>query len=93
MGSKVYHDAESATGRSLPRVGSAFVVFLRELQLEFNPQGMLAERMRVGGAGIAGFYAKTGVGHRGRKWKKTQDLRRRSLYVCDWYRRGSLDRQ
>lgn len=33
-----------------------------ELDLEFNPQGTLAERMRVGGAGIAGFYTKTGVG-------------------------------
>jgi len=33
-----------------------------ELELEFNPQGTLAERMRAGGAGIAGFYTKTGVG-------------------------------
>ena len=33
-----------------------------ELALEFNPQGTLAERMRAGGAGIAGFYTKTGVG-------------------------------
>jgi 3-oxoacid CoA-transferase subunit A len=33
-----------------------------ELQLEFTPQGTLAERMRAGGAGIAGFYTKTGVG-------------------------------
>ena len=33
-----------------------------ELQLEFNPQGTLAERMRAGGAGIPGFYTKTGVG-------------------------------
>jgi 3-oxoacid CoA-transferase subunit A len=33
-----------------------------ELQLEFNPQGTLAERIRAGGAGIAGFYTKTGVG-------------------------------
>lgn len=32
-----------------------------ELELEFNPQGTLAERMRAGGAGIAGFYTKTGV--------------------------------
>jgi 3-oxoacid CoA-transferase subunit A len=34
----------------------------QELELEFNPQGTLAERMRAGGAGIAGFYTKTGVG-------------------------------
>jgi 3-oxoacid CoA-transferase subunit A len=33
-----------------------------ELQLEFNPQGTLAERCRAGGAGIPGFYTKTGVG-------------------------------
>jgi 3-oxoacid CoA-transferase subunit A len=33
-----------------------------ELQVEFCPQGNLAERMRAGGAGIPGFYTKTGVG-------------------------------
>jgi 3-oxoacid CoA-transferase subunit A len=33
-----------------------------ELELEFCPQGTLAERMRAGGAGIPGFYTKTGVG-------------------------------
>ena len=33
-----------------------------ELQVEFTPQGTLAERMRAGGAGIPGFYTKTGVG-------------------------------
>jgi 3-oxoacid CoA-transferase subunit A len=33
-----------------------------ELQLEFNPQGTLAERIRAGGAGIYGFYTKTGAG-------------------------------
>ncbi|WP_149140914.1 CoA transferase subunit A [Gemmobacter caeruleus] len=33
-----------------------------ELELEFNPQGTLAERMRAGGAGIPGFYTATGVG-------------------------------
>ncbi|WP_306115468.1 MULTISPECIES: CoA transferase subunit A [unclassified Roseovarius] len=33
-----------------------------ELELEFNPQGTLAERMRSGGCGIPGFYTKTGVG-------------------------------
>jgi 3-oxoacid CoA-transferase subunit A len=41
------------------------VEFMRlsgELELEFNPQGTLAERMRAGGAGIPGFYTKTGVG-------------------------------
>lgn len=33
-----------------------------ELEIEFNPQGTLAERMRAGGAGIPGFYTPTGVG-------------------------------
>ena len=33
-----------------------------ELEIEFNPQGTLAERMRAGGAGLPGFYTKTGVG-------------------------------
>lgn len=33
-----------------------------ELEVEFCPQGTLAERMRAGGAGIPGFYTKTGIG-------------------------------
>ena len=33
-----------------------------EIEVEFTPQGTLAERMRAGGAGIPGFYTKTGVG-------------------------------
>jgi 3-oxoacid CoA-transferase subunit A len=33
-----------------------------ELELEFTPQGTLAERIRAGGAGIPGFYTRTGVG-------------------------------
>ncbi|MDJ0826072.1 MAG: CoA transferase subunit A [Rhodobacter sp.] len=33
-----------------------------ELELEFNPQGTLAERMRAGGCGIPGFFTRTGVG-------------------------------
>ena len=34
----------------------------KELELEFNPQGTLAERVRAGGAGIYGFYTRTGAG-------------------------------
>ena len=34
----------------------------KELALEFNPQGTLAERIRAGGAGIYGFYTRTGAG-------------------------------
>jgi 3-oxoacid CoA-transferase A subunit len=33
-----------------------------ELEVEFSPQGTLAERLRAGGAGIPGFYTRTGVG-------------------------------
>jgi 3-oxoacid CoA-transferase subunit A len=33
-----------------------------ELELEFNPQGTLAERIRAGGAGIPAFFARTGIG-------------------------------
>jgi 3-oxoacid CoA-transferase subunit A len=33
-----------------------------ELEIEFNPQGTLAERIRAGGAGVAAFYTRTGVG-------------------------------
>src|ERR1700733_5466239 len=33
-----------------------------ELELEFNPQGTLAERIRAGGAGILGFFTRTGAG-------------------------------
>src|SRR6204780_4035124 len=34
----------------------------KELEVEFCPQGTLAERMRAGGAGIPGFYTRTGIG-------------------------------
>jgi len=45
-----------------------------ELELEFNPQGTLAERMRAGGAGIPGFYTKTGVGTVVAEGKPHQDF-------------------
>ncbi len=45
-----------------------------ELEVEFNPQGTLAERMRAGGAGIAGFYTKTGVGTQIAEGKETKDF-------------------
>ncbi|MBY6089050.1 CoA transferase subunit A [Maritimibacter alkaliphilus] len=43
-----------------------------ELELEFNPQGTLAERMRAGGCGIPGFYTKTGVGTQIAKGKEVK---------------------
>lgn len=45
-----------------------------ELELEFNPQGTLAERMRAGGAGIAGFFTKTGVGTVVAEGKETKEF-------------------
>lgn len=46
----------------------------QELDLEFNPQGTLAERIRAGGAGIPGFYTKTGVGTRVADGKEHKDF-------------------
>lgn len=45
-----------------------------ELQLEFNPQGTLAERIRAGGAGIPGFFTKTGVGTKIAEGKEHKDF-------------------
>lgn len=45
-----------------------------ELEIEFNPQGTLAERCRAGGAGIAGFYTKTGVGTQVAEGKDHRDF-------------------
>src|SRR5881275_466236 len=44
----------------------------KELEVEFCPQGTLAERMRAGGAGIPGFYTKTGVGTEVAEGKETK---------------------
>jgi len=43
-----------------------------ELQIEFNPQGTLAERIRAGGAGIYGFYTRTGAGTSVAEGKETK---------------------
>lgn len=45
-----------------------------ELEVEFCPQGTLAERMRAGGAGIPGFYTKTGVGTLIAEGKETKEF-------------------
>ena len=45
-----------------------------ELEVEFCPQGTLAERMRAGGAGIAGFYTRTGVGTAVAEGKEHKDF-------------------
>lgn len=46
-----------------------------KLELEFCPQGTLAERMRAGGAGIPGFYTKTGVGTLVAEGKELKEFR------------------
>jgi 3-oxoacid CoA-transferase subunit A len=45
-----------------------------ELQIEFNPQGTLAERIRAGGAGIPAFFTKTGVGTQIAEGKEVRDF-------------------
>ncbi len=45
-----------------------------ELEVEFNPQGTLAERIRAGGAGIPAFYTKTGVGTVIAEGKETKEF-------------------
>jgi 3-oxoacid CoA-transferase subunit A len=45
-----------------------------KLELEFNPQGTLAERIRAGGAGIPAFFTKTGVGTLVAEGKETRDF-------------------
>ena len=50
-----------------------------ELQLEFTPQGTLAEKLRAGGAGIPAFYTKTGYGTLVAEGKETRQ------FEGDWY--------
>ena len=53
-----------------------------ELELEFNPQGTLAERIRAGGAGIPAFFTKTGVGTLVAEGKETRQFDG-ELYVME----------
>jgi 3-oxoacid CoA-transferase subunit A len=46
----------------------------KELEIEFNPQGTLAERIRAGGAGIPAFYTATGVGTEVARGKETKQF-------------------
>jgi 3-oxoacid CoA-transferase subunit A len=50
-----------------------------ELEVEFNPQGTLAERIRAGGAGIPAFYTKTGFGTKVADGKETRE------FNGEWY--------
>jgi 3-oxoacid CoA-transferase subunit A len=60
-----------------------------ELQLELNPQGTFAERIRAGGAGIPGFYTPTGVGTMVAEGKETREFDGRQ-YVLERGIRGDF---
>jgi len=60
-----------------------------ELQLELNPQGTLAERIRAGGAGIPAFFTKTGVGTVVAEGKQTQEFDG-ELYVMETWLKADL---
>ncbi|ANU06534.1 CoA transferase subunit A [Paraurantiacibacter namhicola] len=55
-----------------------------ELEVEFCPQGTLAERMRAGGAGIPGFYTKTGVGTQVAEGKEVKQFANRDGEMEDF---------
>jgi 3-oxoacid CoA-transferase subunit A len=60
-----------------------------ELQLELNPQGTFAERLRAGGAGIPAFYTPTGYGTMVAEGKETRDFNGR-MYVMERAIRGDF---
>jgi 3-oxoacid CoA-transferase subunit A len=57
-----------------------------ELELELNPQGTLAERIRAGGAGIPAFYTATGAGTVVAEGKQTEDFEGRTYVRETWLR-------
>ena len=65
------------------------LVLSGELQVELNPQGTLAERLRAGGAGIPAFYTPTGYGTMVADGKETRDFDGRS-YVLERALRGNF---
>jgi 3-oxoacid CoA-transferase subunit A len=69
------------SGRQVRKVLASYVgenkefarqILAGELEIEFNPQGTLAERIRAGGAGIYGFYTRTGAGTQVAQGKETR---------------------
>ena len=65
------------------------LVFKGELQIELNPQGTLAERLRAGGAGIPAFYTPTGYGTVVAEGKETRDFDGR-MFVLERAIRGQF---
>src|SRR5271155_4316436 len=60
-----------------------------QLEIEFNPQGTLAERIRAGGAGVPAFYTATGAGTQIAEGKETKDFGGRT-YVMELGLRADL---
>ena len=65
------------------------LVLSGELQVELNPQGTLAERLRAGGAGIPAFYTPTGFGTLAAEGKETREFDGRH-YVLERALRGNF---
>ncbi|WP_456085376.1 CoA transferase subunit A [Microvirga alba] len=76
---------------SYPRTAAVFseLYAAGKLELEITPQGTLAERIRAGGAGIGGFYTRTGVGTLLAEGKETRDIGGVS-YVLELPLKGDL---
>jgi 3-oxoacid CoA-transferase subunit A len=71
-----------------------------EVEIEFNPQGTMAERIRAGGAGIYGFFTKVGAGTLVAEGKEqrtvdgeTYVLEKGWWPMCRWSRRGRAIRR
>ena len=65
------------------------LVLSGEIQVELNPQGTLAERLRAGGAGIPAFYTPTGYGTMVAEGKETRELKGRPC-VLEYSLRGDF---
>ncbi|HEV2297761.1 MAG TPA: CoA transferase subunit A [Candidatus Acidoferrales bacterium] len=57
-----------------------------EIEVELNPQGTLAERMRAGGAGIPAFFTPTGYGTQAAEGKETREFNGRKCVMVSWLR-------
>lgn len=57
-----------------------------EIEVELNPQGTLAERMRAGGAGIPAFFTPTGYGTQAAEGKETREFYGRKCVMVPWLR-------
>ena len=57
-----------------------------EIEVELNPQGTLAERIRAGGAGIPAFFTPTGYGTLAAEGKETREFHGRNYVMVPWLR-------